>query len=525
MASQNFKLTYSTMFDPPAALHARFDAAVTSVKSEWLGRDYPMWINGQSVSSQKTFETRSPINQDWVIGRFPSATAAQVDQAVASAQHAAASWAALHWGERLKMLRKAAALIEERVYEISAAVAIEVGKNRMESLGEVQETADLIVWYCDQMESNQGFDRQLPNDPLVGFTSTNRTVLRPYGVWAVIAPFNFPFALAGGPIGAALVAGNTVVFKVASDTALSGWLLLEAFRDAGLPPGVINLISGSGAVAGDALVKHPGVGGITFTGSYEVGMDIYRHIASGPTPRPCIAEMGGKNAVIVSEHADLDRAALGILRSGFGLQGQKCSATSRVYVAKQVAKALEERLATLAKEVSVGDPTVKENWMGPVINRAAYERYQNCIQQLARHGSLLTGGKLLTDQGRDKGYFVAPTVGRADFDYRLWKEEKFIPLVLLGEVDSLEQAITMANKTEYGLTAGFYGNAEETAIFHAQIEAGTTYVNRPQGATTGAWPGYQPFGGWKGSGTTGKAIGSFYYLPQYMREQSRTVVL
>ncbi len=257
MASQNFKLTYSTMFDPPAALHARFDAAVSSVKSEWLGRDYPMWINGQSVSSQKTFETRSPINQDWVIGRFPSATAAQVDQAVASAQHAAASWAALHWGERLKMLRKAAALIEERVYEISAAVAIEVGKNRMESLGEVQETADLIVWYCDQMESNQGFDRQLPNDPLVGFTSTNRTVLRPYGVWAVIAPFNFPFALAGGPIGAALVAGNTVVFKVASDTALSGWLLLEAFRDAGLAPGVIILFSGSGAVAGDALVKHP----------------------------------------------------------------------------------------------------------------------------------------------------------------------------------------------------------------------------------------------------------------------------
>ncbi len=254
-------------------------------------------------------------------------------------------------------------------------------------------------------------------------------------------------------------------------------------------------------------------------------MGIYRHIASGPYPRPCIAEMGGKNAVIVSEHADLDRAALGILRSGFGLQGQKCSATSRVYVAKRVAKGLEERLATLTKEVSVGDPTAKENWMGPVINRAAYERYQNCVQQLAQHGSLLTGGKLLTDQGRDKGYFVAPTVGRADFDYRLWKEEKFIPLVLLGEVDSVAQAITMANQTEYGLTAGFYGNAEETALFHAQIEAGTTYVNRPQGATTGAWPGYQPFGGWKGSGTTGKAIGSFYYLPQYMREQSRTVVL
>jgi len=525
MTNKPFKLTYSTMFDPPAELHARFDAAVETIKSSWLGKDHKMWINGQAVGAADSFEVRSPINRDWLIGRFPNASLDQVDQAVRSAQNAAADWAATDWHQRMDILRKAAQIIEERVYDISAAVALEVGKNRMESLGEVQETADLILWYCDQMERNDGFDRVLPNDPLSGYTSTNRTVLRPYGVWAVIAPFNFPFALAGGPIGAALVAGNTAVFKVASDTALSGCLLMEAFRDAGLPAGVLNHISGSGSIAGSALARHEAVCGITFTGSYEVGMEIFRHFATGRFPRPCIAEMGGKNAVIVTEHADLERAALGIMRSSFGLQGQKCSATSRVYVVRKVAEALQERLVKITEDIVVGDPTRKECWMGPVINQAAYERYQQCSQNLLSHGRILTGGQILTDKGRDRGYFVAPTIGQAGLDYRLWREEKFIPLVLIGAVDSLSEGIALANRTEYGLTAGFYGNAEETRIFHNQIEAGTTYVNRPQGATTGAWPGYQPFGGWKGSGTTGKAIGSFYYLPQYMREQSRTVIL
>jgi len=167
------------------------------------------------------------------------------------------------------------------VYEISAAVALEVGKNRMESLGEVQETADLFSWYCDQMEANEGFDRALPNDPLAGFVSRNRTVLKPYGAWAVIAPFKLPFALAGGPIGAALVAGNTVVFKTATDTTWSGWLLLEALRDAGLPPGVVNYVSGAGSEVGAAVVSDPRIAGVTFTGSYEVGMQMVRQFAQG----------------------------------------------------------------------------------------------------------------------------------------------------------------------------------------------------------------------------------------------------
>lgn len=518
-----FKLTYSTMFDPPPELHRRFETALAEAKAR-LGNERAMWIGGHEVLADEKFEVRSPINREWSIGTFQRASRAQVDAAVSAARSAYPGWAATPWRERLKPLRRAGQLIEERVYEIGAAVAIEVGKNRMEALGEVQATADLMYWYCDQMEENGGFARVLPNDPLKGFVSRNRTVLKPHGVWAVIAPFNFPFALAGGPIGAALVAGNTVVFKTASDTALAGWLLAQVLHDAGLPPGVCNVISGEGATVGDALVQHPHVSGVTFTGSHEVGMSIYRSFAGGAFPRPCIVEMGGKNAVVVSRHADLERAAAGIVRSAFGLQGQKCSAASRVFVEHRVADDLLARLAAQTRAIHVGDPTVKENWMGPVINKTAYARYAKCVDNLAQHGEIVVGGEQLKDGDLAKGYYCAPTVGTAPFDFRLWREEKFIPLVLVGAVDTVDEAIDRANDSQYGLTAGFYGARDEIPRFLDRIEAGVTYSNRPQGATTGAWPGFQPFGGWKGSGSTGKAIGSYYYLQQYLREQSQTIV-
>jgi len=519
----SFRLTYSTMFDPPAELHERFDAALAMVRTR-LGRDHPQWIGGMPRAGGARFEVRSPIDRDWLLGSFVRGSAQDATDAVSAAAGAYRDWARTPWRERVRAVRRVAALIEERVYDIGAAVALEVGKNRMESLGEVQETADLFSWYGDQMEANGGFDRRLPDDPLIGYASRNRTVLRPYGVWAVIAPFNFPFALAGGPIAAALVAGNSVVFKAATDTTWSGWLLLEVLRDAGLPPGLVNYVSGAGAEVGAALLADPRVAGVTFTGSHEVGMQIVRQFAQGAWPRPCIAEMGGKNAAIVSRRADLERAATGIVRSAFGLQGQKCSACSRVYVERPVAEALRRLLIDKTERISVGDPTLRQNWMGPVINESAHARYQKCVHNLRRHGEIYVGGETLDRGDLANGWFVAPTVAAAPLDYRLWREEKFIPLLLVAEVDSLAQAIDLANDSEYGLTAGFYGAPDEIPLFLDGIEAGVTYVNRPQGATTGAWPGYQPFGGWKGSGTTGKAIGSFYYLQQYLREQSQTVV-
>jgi len=524
-AATSFRLTYATMFDPPASLHARFDDALARVRAQRLGADHAMHIGGQPRRGERWFELRSPIDRELLLGRFPQGSAQDAADAVAAAQAAAPGWAATPFAERIALLRRAAALIEQQVFELGAALALEVGKNRMESLGEVQETADLVTWYCDQMEANAGFDRRLPDDPLTGWRSHNRTVLRPHGVWAVIAPFNFPFALAGGPIGAALVAGNTVVFKTASDTAWSGRLLMDVFAAAGLPPGVLNLVSGSGAEVGEALMADPRLAGATFTGSHEVGTALLRRFAAGPRPRPLIAEMGGKNPAIVTRHADLDRAATGIVRSAFGLQGQKCSACSRIYVERPVAAALREKLVERTRAIAVGDPTVAAHWMGPVINAAAVERYRRAVAQIgADGGTLHTGGRVLADGALARGHFVAPTLAGVGYGHRLWRDELFLPLALIGEVDSLDEAIARANDSDYGLTAGFYGAAGEIPVFLERIEAGVTYVNRPQGATTGAWPGYQPFGGWKGSGNTGKAIGSFWYLPQYLREQSQTVV-
>ena len=519
----SFRLTYSTMFDPPPGMHERFDAALARVRPA-LGQEHPMFVDGKPRRAGASFEVRSPIDTNLLVGRFQSGNAADVDAAVAAARRAFPSWSRMPWPDRVALLRRAAALIEERVYEISAAMAIEVGKNRMESLGEVQETADLVAWYCDQMQANDGFAKTLPDDPLAGYRSRNRTVLRPYGVWAVIAPFNFPFALAGGPVGAALVTGNTAVFKTASDTAWSGTLLMQAFRDAGLPDGVLNHVTGPGSTIGQALASHPDVAGITFTGSAQVGMSIAREFAGGRWPRPCIAEMGGKNAAIVSDRADLERAAAGIVRSAFGLQGQKCSACSRIYVQRGAAAELRDRLVALTEAIKVGDPTLRENWMGPVINRSARERFRRAVDAIGEAGTILAGGRLLTEGALERGWFVAPTVAAAPRDHYVWREEQFAPLVLIDEVESVDEAIALANASDYGLTAGFYGGADEIDGFLDRIEAGVVYVNRPQGATTGAWPGYQPFGGWKGSGSTGKAIGSFHYLQQYLREQSRTVV-
>ncbi len=426
--------------------------------------------------------------------------------------------------ERLAILRRVAALVEERVYELAAAVALEVGKNRMEALGEVQEVADFFTGYCDDFERHGGYDNVLPDDPLADWKSHNRSVMRPYGVWGVITPYNFPFALAGGPVAAALVTGNTVVLKGSSDTPWSGRLLAECLRDAGIPQGVFNYLSGP-SVVGATLVEHPDVDGITFTGSYDIGMEILRKGAARRFPRPVIAEMGGKNACIVTAAADLDRAASGIVRSAFGMGGQKCSALSRLYVDESVADALLARVQAQMSAIRIGDPCQRENWLGPVVNERAWRYFASCAERLAADGGrILTGGAQLRAGEMAHGYYVQPTLADLPLGHVLWQEEMFLPILTVARTRSNDEAMALANGSEFGLTAGFYGSVEEMAWFHENIEAGVTYANRPQGATTGAWPGYQPFGGWKGSGSTGKAIASFYYLPLYLREQSRTVV-
>lgn len=520
----SFRLTYATMFNPPEELHVRYEKALAQVKAD-LGRDHGMIINGQDRFVPEKFEDRSPINTEWVLGTFQKGSLEDAQDAIAAAAAAWPRWSGMKWQERVKLLRKAAAQIEKRVYELSVVVSLEVGKNRMEGLGDAQETADLIYYACDQMEANDGYIKEMGRDPLAGFKASNVSILRPYGVWVVISPFNFPFALAGGPSGAALVTGNCVVFKPASDTPWTGRLLAECFRDAGLPDGVFNYVTGPGSTVGQTLIDDPRVAGITFTGSYDVGMRIYRAFAQGKYPRPCIAEMGGKNPSIVSRHADLEDAATGIVRSAFGLQGQKCSANSRIIVEAPVKDKLTELILAKTRAIRIGDPTRRENWMGPVINSNSYREFGEYAEELSQAGQIVHGGKQLREGEYAQGYYCEPTVVDAvPREHRLWQHEMFLPITMITSVESLDQAMDFANNVNYGLTAGFYGSKKEAEWFFDKIEAGVTYANRPQGATTGAWPGFQPFGGWKGSGSTGKNAGGLYYLPLYMHEQIRTFI-
>jgi 1-pyrroline-5-carboxylate dehydrogenase len=517
---KHIKVTYSMLASPDPLLHQYFEESVEEAKAGF-GKTFPMFINGEERAAEKTFEKRSPADLDLVMGHFQLGTADDVNTAVAAAKAAFPAWSGRPWQERVAIMRKAADLISERLFHMGAVMSLEIGKNRLEALGDVEETADLIRYNCDAVEQNDNFSRPLLSE---SDRHQNRSVLKPYGVWAVISPFNFPGALAGGPAGAALVAGNCVVLKPASDTPYTAWLLTECFRDAGVPAGVFNFVTGGGRSVGQTLVDHPDVDGITFTGSYEVGMHILRTFAHGRYPRPVIAEMGGKNPTIISKKADLDKAAMGVMRSAFGLQGQKCSACSRVYVQNDLKADFMTKLIDLTSQIKVGDPTVKENWMGPVANKGAYNDYREFVADLHENGDVVFGGKVLEDAGN--GYYVAPTiVDNLPLEHRLWKQEMFLPIVTVAGYEDMDEAMKLANDVEYGLTAGFFSeDDEEVEWWLSNIQAGVLYVNRSSGATTGAWPGYQSFGGWKGSGSTGKAAGSFYYIQQYMKEQSQTIV-
>jgi 1-pyrroline-5-carboxylate dehydrogenase len=520
-----FKLTYATMFNPPEELHKGFDGAVTKLKQN-LGKEYGMIINNKDVFSDDKWDDHSPVNTDWVLARMQKGNASHAQQAIAAARNAFPKWSRTPWQERVKLVRKAAALIEKRIFDLGAAMALEVGKNRMESLGDVQEVADLMYFSALMMEQNNGFIKPMGKDPLVGYDSTNVSVLRPYGVWLIVSPFNFPFALTGGPTGAALVAGNTVVIKPATDTAWIVRLYAECLRDAGFPEGVVNFVTGPGSTLGQALVDSKDVDGATFTGSFDVGMKLFRDFASRNYVRPIVLELGGKNPAIVSRHANLGDAATGIVRSAFGLQGQKCSAASRVIVEEPVYDELIGRLKEITDKLVIGDPTERATYIGPVINNSSYTDFKNFTEEINQAGGkFLTGGHVKTGGLFDKGYYCEPTfVTDLPFEHRLWQYEMFLPITTIGKVNNLDQAMQIANNVNYGLTAGFYGSLEETDWFFDKIEAGVTYANRPQGATTGAWPGYQPFGGWKGSGASGKNGGGLYYVQLYMHEQIRTLV-
>ena len=519
--TERIKITYATLRNDNEELHGLYEAGVARARAR-LGAYHRNFVDGVGRDGDGVFELRSPIDERVLVGTFARGTAADVRDAIAAARAAQPAWRAMPWRDRLAILRRAAELISERQMEYAALMAIEVGKNRLEALGEVEEAADLLRYYADVFDRNDGYDH--PMDNLGDATVHTRSILRPYGVFAVISPFNFPIALAAGPSAGALAGGNTVVFKPASAGAMTGVLLAEALADAGIPSGVFNLVMGPGATVGEELQANPGIDGIVFTGSFDVGFDLFRRFSTR-YPKSCIVEMGGKNPAIVTARADLEEAAEGIIRSAFGFGGQKCSANSRVYVERSARDELVRLMVQKTEKITIGDPLLRENWLGPVIDSRAVDRYLGAIGEARRDGQVLIGGEHLTEGALSHGFYVEPAIVELPPSHRLFRDELFVPLMAVAAVDSLGEAIALSNESAFGLTAGVYSQDHaEVEQFLDGIQAGVLYVNRQAGATTGAWPGVQAFGGWKASGSTGKAGLSMYYPVQFMREQSHTVV-
>ena len=521
-AKPTFKITYTTAGADMDAFHVAFDEALAGIKKS-LGRAYPLHIDGKEASGhERPFTDLSPIDTSIVLGEFQAASAKDVERAVSVARAAQKGWSKTPWQERLTIMRRAAAAIRERKFELAAIMSLEVGKSRLESMGEVEESADLIDYYCQIMQDADGYRRPmgrlLPNEQTL-------SVLRPYGVFGVISPFNFPVALSTGMFSAALIAGNAVVFKPPVDAPWCTLRLHEICLAAGVPGGVFHYVSGTGRVAGQALYTTAGVDGMAFTGSKGVGMRILQQ-SSTDYPKPVLMELGGKNPTVVTASADLEKAASGVARSAFGLQGQKCSACSRVYVDRRVADPFVAKLLEKARALKIGDPTERDVFLGPVINADAVETFVGASKEAATQGGkILIGGQRLVEGKLAKGFFVAPTVVQLPTEHPMNRRELFLPFLSVSTVSSFDEAMKACNDVEYGLTAGiFSGDAHEVERFFDEVEAGVCYANRPTGATTGAWPGVQSFTGWKGSGCTGKGGCGPYYLMGFMREQSRTVM-
>ena len=500
--------------------HRLYERAVNSVSTEF-GKTYPVIINGKKIYTSKTMTRTSPTDKRITLGQMSKGNSMHAKRAIQAASKAFEKWSSVDYKERVKLFRRIGSNMKRHKFELSAWLTFENGKNRYEAIADIDEAIDFIMYYSDEIEKNRGFIMKKSTIP----DEQNTSVMKPYGVWAVIAPFNFPAAILVGMSVGALITGNTVVIKPASDTPIIGYKIVEIMLEAGIPNGVLNFVPGSGLEIGKTIIENKQVAGIVFTGSREVGYKLMSE-SSKTRPRPVIAELGGKNATIVADTANLDTAAEGVAKAAFSFSGQKCSACSRVYVQKKVKTQFLSKLIEKTKKLSVANPKERESFMGPVINLNAYNNFKRYSKIASRHGNVLTGGSVKQDGELEHGFYVEPTiVDGIPADHPLLKKELFVPILCICEYDNFDNAIKMTNESEYGLTSGIYSNKnEEISKFLQYIEAGVVYVNRKKSSTTGAMVGRQSFGGWKDSGTTGKGTGGRYYLTQFMREQSQTIV-
>jgi 1-pyrroline-5-carboxylate dehydrogenase len=485
--------------------HRRQLEALALVQS-LLGREYDLAIEGKPFKSNKKFQSINPSKKSEVVGIFQSATQDQAIYAIDVAARVFEKWKKAPAQERADVLFRAAALLRARRFENNAWMIFEAGKTWVEADADTAEAIDFCEFYAREALRYAG---PQPLTRLEGEDNELRYI--PLGVGAVIPPWNFPCAILVGMTTAALVSGNTVVLKPSSDSPSVAAFFFKILQESGLPPGVVNFVTGSGASVGNLLVAHPRTRFIAFTGSKEVGLHITQEAARPKQGqiwiKRVVAEMGGKDFIIVDEDADMEAALAGTIASAFGFQGQKCSACSRLILHENLYPEFVQKLTAKAEGIKVGPAMDPSNYMGPVINETAMKSILQYIEIGSREGNLAAGG----GPAAGDGFFIKPTVFvDVDPSARIAKEEIFGPVLTVMKAKDLEDAIRIANDSEYGLTGSIYSrNREHIRRAKDECHVGNLYVNRK---CTGALVGVHPFGGFNMSGTDSKAGGRDYLL-------------
>lgn len=493
------------------------EAALKQVESD-LGKEHPLIINGERVTTEEKIVSINPADKDEVIGYVSKANKEIAEKAMQVAHENFSWWKKSDASFRADILFRAAAIVRRRKHEFTAHLVKEGGKPWKESDADTAEAIDFLEYYGRQMlEIDKG--RYVESRPI----EHNRFDYIPLGVGLVISPWNFLFAIMAGTTAAALVTGNTVLLKPASTTPVIAYKFMEVLEEAGMPKGVVNYIPGPGSEVGDYLVEHPLTRFVSFTGSREVGTNIFERAAvvqeGQQWLKRTIIEMGGKDTIVVDKDADLELAAESIVTSSFGFSGQKCSACSRAIIHEDVYDDVEKRVVELTKERTAGNPATNDHYTGPVIDQAAYDKITGYIEIGKKEGELLAGGT-----GDDStGWFIQPTVfGNVDPNARIMQEEIFGPVVGLAKAKDFDELIDIANNTDFGLTgAVITNNREHIEQAREDFHVGNLYFNR---GCTAAIVGYQPFGGFNMSGTDSKAGGPDYLI-QHMQGKTTSEML
>lgn len=514
MAIYNYRTEPLTNFSNPENIRA-YQEGLAKVRT-YLGSEYPLIINGERIFTDKLITSLNPSNHQEVVGRISQADMPEAKKAMEAALNAFETWKKVDSKIRADVLFKAANIMKRRRHELSALMTLEAGKPWIEADADTAEAIDFLEYYGRQMLKLARIDDVVLSRRDI---ERNEYIYIPLGVGAIITPWNFPLAILTGMTSAAVVSGNTVLLKPASTTQVIAFKFVEIMEEAGLPNGVINFMPGRGSVVGDFIVKHPKTRFISFTGSKAVGQQIYENAAKVQEGqiwlKRVIAEMGGKDAILVDENIDTDMAASAIVTSAFGFAGQKCSACSRAIIHEKVYDEVVQKIKEKTEAIITGPVEDFNNKMGPVNDLLAFEKISEYIDIGKKEGKLLVGGH----GDKSKGYFIEPTVFiDLDPQARLMQEEVFGPVLAVTKVKSFDEGLDVANNTEYGLTGAVISNNRmHLEKAREDFHVGNLYFNRK---CTGAIVGYQPFGGFNMSGTDSKAGGPDYLI---LHMQGKTI--